>query len=1103
MSDTPKSKSSSEEQTPPPVILKRIKPEPEFAVKSKEGMSDRGDFWMHPEVLSEDYEKATNRAIRSLTDMEKSLFYIDIEKAGIRRLHKEKLIRRPVQVRGKNGKIFTRMQWVDPRTGQPVSQGAPKQQEEWKPQPHPLYREATKPTSDKDPENMNREEFVDHHVRKVLNRDQQYDMLNKHGIQWKRNEHPSIDHKNAVVALKDHLNKNPHLIGAEHKPTAEEKNAKSPTGTDSPQEFWNMWEKDRAGSYDLMRRLGIIGEDESDPREGIDENDNVKKQLAGMKHMRHVMLLKKYLKDNPQIMKDPKYLPNNNAGKQAAKMAEKESKGIQPTVAEKGGNDIMGILKSLSSERLYDLMKQAGIADSDPRLDPQKSPQVGALAHHRNMILLRQKIEKNPEMLREDEKGNLSPEEKERIASLPDKERKGEVTHKFVQDMSADDVQDAMWFLEDNYADDVEDYGTDKLNNAHSQISNMHRRSFLKQMFAKHPELMEEYAGGVENKRLMNMKIGNKTMRSLLTSLGGLKAIGDVFRPDEGDGDRKNEWLFHGGDSSAKFEMNAEGVPVLSVIDSGDPEVWNEFEIPLKDIKSWLDKRKDSKQDGVSGHQLRMQEKPLYRRPIDQIEQALEDNFDANYSEEVGEVMKKHLSKAWKVSGKGTTIGGLANKMNSMSVGTVKKLLYKWGIKTFDGAMSTFNARSDAWKKIAYADDIDTVKGKNAWDYMNKGDYKVGDTTVKDPFVLIESAKHWSPEDRYKARNELANKAIHIIPSMHKEDHAQRMKKLTDHFTTGMSHVPFDMLSHLHAKGLKLSVRDRREADEPRTGNFFNPDKNECVFSGAYYHDNSIFQDHPIRHKPEPSSLQIGNKSYKIKHWDFQDNIAHETAHAIDSMLSNNGRGVHWDNEDMVNKLIPKEHHNLIPDSYKSKVEQSNPDYEIAIGGLGTTNYPYIKDQWFLSYEGRLYNSVYEKGDPDYVKVENGKLYDKKPLNHEGIGLHGSEHWTESVSAYANAKHAYDIYKKVMKDKGGDTYGSLDKWSEGMSRVMKSKNYGADWEKEEAGAGNDLNTWNTAKYDENIMHAGWKYHYLQKYSPRMHSGLEGIFGRGDFRNDDE
>jgi len=46
---------------------------------------------------------------------------LDLSKAHM--LHKDKLVKRAVQVKGKNGKQFTRMQWVDPKTGQPASKG--------------------------------------------------------------------------------------------------------------------------------------------------------------------------------------------------------------------------------------------------------------------------------------------------------------------------------------------------------------------------------------------------------------------------------------------------------------------------------------------------------------------------------------------------------------------------------------------------------------------------------------------------------------------------------------------------------------------------------------------------------------------------------------------------------------------------------------------------------------------------------------------------------------------------------------------------------------------------------------------------------------------
>lgn len=43
--------------------------------------------------------------------------YLDLSKAL---LNRGRLVRRAVQVHGQNGKMFTRMQWVDPRSGQPV-----------------------------------------------------------------------------------------------------------------------------------------------------------------------------------------------------------------------------------------------------------------------------------------------------------------------------------------------------------------------------------------------------------------------------------------------------------------------------------------------------------------------------------------------------------------------------------------------------------------------------------------------------------------------------------------------------------------------------------------------------------------------------------------------------------------------------------------------------------------------------------------------------------------------------------------------------------------------------------------------------------------------
>ena len=86
-----------------------VKPTIELEHKGKEGLLLRDgkvmydDSWLHEDML------------------DKSIDNVDIVKATRGPLNRSKLIRKPVQVRGKNGKIFTRMQWVNPETGQVVA----------------------------------------------------------------------------------------------------------------------------------------------------------------------------------------------------------------------------------------------------------------------------------------------------------------------------------------------------------------------------------------------------------------------------------------------------------------------------------------------------------------------------------------------------------------------------------------------------------------------------------------------------------------------------------------------------------------------------------------------------------------------------------------------------------------------------------------------------------------------------------------------------------------------------------------------------------------------------------------------------------------------
>lgn len=73
----------------------------------KEGNYEGSDLWLHQDIINE-----------PPTKIAKGL-YLDLEKSN---MNTSKLVKRAVEVHGKNGKVFTRMQWVDPRTGEPVTE---------------------------------------------------------------------------------------------------------------------------------------------------------------------------------------------------------------------------------------------------------------------------------------------------------------------------------------------------------------------------------------------------------------------------------------------------------------------------------------------------------------------------------------------------------------------------------------------------------------------------------------------------------------------------------------------------------------------------------------------------------------------------------------------------------------------------------------------------------------------------------------------------------------------------------------------------------------------------------------------------------------------
>ncbi|MNW28675.1 hypothetical protein D3C74_55060 [compost metagenome] len=505
----------------------------EGLLKGEDGKVIRDDSWMHPEVLDEQWDRkhtsSMKRAMSKSTSLYVSLprkigLYLDLNKA----MDTTKLVKKPIQVHGENGKTFTRMQWVDPNTGQPVSQ----------------------------------KHAVDAHV-KGMSTEEKYDMMDKHNIQHKHNDHPSILHKNKVEALKQHLYNNPHLVGAEHNPKHSES---TPSGTDKVNHWVDGFAKnDREKLYEMMKKFGIA---ESDPR--IDNPDD---KAHPIKHMHNMMKLKKHLKDNPHYMEHDDYQPRVNKPHSPTSSVK--------TKAETGGNTIDGILKTLSRSELYSMMKTHGIAEADPmNVDPDNK--ANPIKHMHNMMKFKKLVESNPRILNLDSNHSIASHREERSAGMDDNQKHVQAVKDLLDSSSPE--------LKLKWADQHKDHTEmqKRITSDHQHIDNMHKVSALRKILESNPDLLDKYQSESDHEQLMGLTIGNKNMGKVLRNFLGLKGVGDVNNVEPGV-----EWSYKTG--FVRRELDDNNKPILSVVDTGkDGEEWNEHTIDLSEVRKFLGDKKES-----------------------------------------------------------------------------------------------------------------------------------------------------------------------------------------------------------------------------------------------------------------------------------------------------------------------------------------------------------------------------------------------------------------------------------------------------------------------------------------------------------------------------
>lgn len=1039
---------------------------------TKDGKVIRNDLWLHPEVANEEQESEHLRKVseflrsKGMLGLRKSTIDIDLIK-GRGPISKAKLVRKMVTVKMKNGKTFTRMQWVDPNV---VSQVHDKHS--WSPDVDDVQYHAN---HQMDPRignpGKNQKEFIDHHVKNVMSAKQKDKMLEDYDIKWNKHPDKSRDRILAIQALKEHLYKNPHLVNADHLPsTGSVDTVDSATGLDKIQKYFDGFkngEENRKKLYEILGRIGIA-------KENPYENDeNVKAGTANVKHARNMLKFKEYLKSNMHLMEDSEFQPvevphPNNKKTPTEQSPSKEKSSKSPSVAESGGNTISGVLKSMNSAELYKLMKDHGVVPSgaDPRLN--KDDKSAAIKHMNNVMKLKAIIEKNPSILNT----TFSEKEQQRLDSMDDDQQTKEKVKDLVSRMS----KDLKNKLISKYKDEPE-LKKRKRYPDNKDIDYMHGVTALKDFFSKNPDELSKYETDVENEELMSMKIGNKSMAKVLNRLGKFKGVGDVKIVEDG-----TEWSWKDEQGFVRRQLDEKGVPVLSVVDMGesDDDEWTEIDIPLRDVKKFLEDIKSGKSDVPEENAKSAV--PLHERSMDDIYKVLTPTtFDSLWDKNLADRFSKHILPLWTQAGEPILTKTIA-QATGVPLDLLQSILSKNGEDT-----KVIDRDGDGWKRTIYSDRVTTSKEKNANDYLIKRTDAPDDT-----WALLQSAKSWSPSEIEQSRKEMITSRTlmnHQIED--KEDELGRRSKVaSDYIHTSLSHVPFDLLSKTLANGCNFNFTDHARINGkkvPVSGNCF------AHYDGAVYLHPAMITSmgadavHPMDFIP----TSIGRE-----HTTFAETLVHEFAHALDFYLSGSvpesiskaSYGGYapgnWNNSE--GKKYTNGNPNGYINSFVSALKQSNPDGEVVSTG-GNVHY---LDNFLSWYEGRIYNSSNAVKDPKTGKFYDNSAFSKNPSDREKSQA-GVEHWSESSSRYALAKMGYERHLQSNPD----SKLSMDQWAEKMHNEYMGKAY-TDTTTYDQQVSSPQNFFKACR-DEPDVAFGHAWHLMNQRHPEMVNTLKAVYDRKD------
>ena len=995
-------------------------------------------------------------------------------------LHKEKLIQRPVQVRGKDGKVYTRRQWVNPEQDIPgIKHTISPQNPPEKGSKHVEHYV----NNDVPHEGMTQKEAIDHHLKKMKPAEKDK-LIDKFGITWEK--HPTSAERNrilAIMALKSHLYSNPHLLGLGIEKLATEKK-EEPGLPNDPKAYIEVMKK-KLGKQGFKQFLVdfALKHDLKYKQTGHDQIDHKSRYMAVQEHF----------KKNPHLM----------TGEEQPSIGHKPDDKPEPVVTKVGENkskltgvskDIDDVLKSLSEDQKWSLVHKHGIE--------WKHEANVSINRLRAFMALKAFLVKNPEVLG---LNRPDPKDDEESKLLATKQKVGDI----LRPMSPK--------LKKQF---IKQYGITWEHNDHPAIDHKNAVTALKAHVVDNPGLIGELEKALNKEQLVNTKLSVKDVSVAIKHFSGWHGK-NVLKEAEG------QWMW-GEASLASIGVDDEDNPVLSIVNDEEGQ-FEEKLVPLEHVLNFLNKdevRKDTWRkfpkrykledmkllfthllgiDGVkdfgvdfdgdkviysgstpkfnvegiltadnavtlnvgftdktgksigntrvSGADIdsfiENSKNPLHEQPLHMVNERLgnainEGEFNQLYTPSVSKHVRTEITNILGANNKlfVTDLHDISS-LTKVSSSVLKEIFTKEGVPFTDSGK--LDTESDGYNRYMYTNLVESAKSKNAKDYLlDKG---AGENL--NPWVLIESAKKWTPEERSHARKDLIDFRL-VIPS--RKDHVR--EGLINHTHKSLEFIPFDLLSevlcntNLNFTGVNKGVHI--------SSNCFSPSNDPNVLCSvnirSHHLDHDFSNENSLELIPRHPILDYATD------WSLTGCLSHEMSHAIDHLLSNKDGYLNW----KPNKYIPDRYFDTPRNAYWDAVVKYSKQYptdkpvKVQLNTpSGLYVYEYHDDNWANEYQGRFY------------RASDGKAKD-----------HGVEFWATCCEHYAGALMAYKEFKRSIPEDRS----SFNQWcKEHYTEAEEARNMGLT----------NIHSNEGSKYAH-------RYWHNVKYHPDMMKVVHRMFDRSDF-----